>query len=176
MTLLIYVGITIAFLIVVLVFLTRAKSQDSGQGAACKEQAPQFDNERWLSLSECIFSPRDARWLRDELSFPELALSLTRARKQLAIQWLQALQLSFNTLVRTTALSPPQNPDPNSMEDWRMLWLTVRFQFLMSYALMIVKLFGPYHRLIPTFSWIPLLKEGGFHVHRSLVADRNDVK
>ncbi len=175
MTMLIYASIAIAFLVLVLVFFTRAKSKDPDQGVTRKDQAPHFGDASWLSLSERIFDPSDARWLRNELSFPELALSLTRARKQLAIQWLKALQVSFNTLVRTTALSPLQNPGANSLESWRLLWLTVRFQFFLSYALMIVKLFGPYHRLIPSFTWIPFLKEGESPQRRSLLASSGDL-
>ena len=175
MTMLTYASIAIAFLVLVLVFFTRAKSNDPDQGATHKDQAQHFGDERWLSLSECIFNPSDARWLRDELSFPELALSLTHARKQLAIQWLKALQVSFNTMVRTTTLSPLHNPGANSIESWRLLWLTVRFQFLLTYALMMVKLFGPYHRLIPSFAWVPFPKEGESPLRRPVVAGSGDL-
>ena len=170
-----YASIAIAFLVLVLVFFTRAKSNDPDQGATHKDQAQHFGDERWLSLSECIFNPSDARWLRDELSFPQLAQSLTHARKQLAIQWLKALQVSFNTMVRTTTLSPLHNPGANSIESWRLLWLTVRFQFLLTYALMMVKLFGPYHRLIPSFAWVPFPKEGESPLRRPVVAGSGDL-
>jgi hypothetical protein len=175
MTLLIYAGIAIAFLGMVLALLLRARSENTDEGVPEKDYAPCVDEARWLNLSECIFNPADARWLRDELSFPGLALSLTRARQQLAIQWLKALQASFNTLVRTTALSPLENPGANSMEGWRLLWLTVRFQFLLSYALMIVKFFGPYHRLIPSFAWVPFLKESEPPLHDSILAGNGDL-
>jgi len=40
---------------------------------------------------------------------------------------------------------------------------------------MIVKLFGPYHRLIPSFTWIPFLKEGESPQRRSLLASSGDL-
>ena len=172
---LVYVTIAIAFLILILGLLARTRSEEINEDTTDKGYVPHRVNALWLSLSECIFNPSDARWLRDELSFPELAQSLTHARKQMAIQWLKALQVSFNTLVRTTAPSPLQNPGANSMEGWRLLWLTVRFQILLSYALMVVNLFGPYHRLIPSFTWVPFLKEGKSPLHRSVLAGSGDL-
>jgi hypothetical protein len=173
MNLLIYAGIAIAFLVLVLSLLVRARPETTSERVPENDYAQCVGEARWISLSECIFNPSDARWLREELSFPELARSLTRARKQLAIQWLKTLQASFNSLVRTAA--PLQDSGANSIESWRLLWLTVRFQFLLSYALLIVQLFGPYHRLIPSFSWIPFLKEGESPLHRSLLARRSDL-
>jgi hypothetical protein len=50
------------------------------------------------------------------------------------------------------------------------LWLTGRFQILVSYALFVVKLFGPYHRLIPSFSWVPIHREGDPSFRRAALA------
>jgi hypothetical protein len=173
MNLLIYAGIAIAFLVLVLSLLVRGRPEATSEPVPENDYAQCVGETRWIGLSECIFNPSDARWLREELSFPELARSLTRARKQLAIQWLKTLQASFHSLVRTAA--PLQDSGANSIESWRLLWLTVRFQFLLSYALMIVQLFGPYHRLIPSFSWIPFLKESEPPLHRSLLTRRSDL-
>ncbi len=62
----------------------------------------------WLDLSERIFDPSDARWLAEELAFPKLAEALILGRKRLAIRWLEALQASFDELVRTPELSPSE--------------------------------------------------------------------
>jgi hypothetical protein len=40
---------------------------------------------------------------------------------------------------------------------------------------MIVNLFGPYHRLIPSFTWVPFLKEGESPLRRSLLAGSGDL-
>jgi hypothetical protein len=109
----------------------------------------------WLRLSERIFDPADARWLQDELAFPKLAAALTLDRKELAIRWLEALQLSFDEFVRTPAVFA--NEDSSQINDWEMLGLALRFKFLISYALIVVKVLGPYHSLIPSFKWVPLL-------------------
>ena len=76
-------------------------------------------------------------------------------RKRLAVRWLEALQASFDDLVRTPDFAPSETSETNAAGSWQMLWLTVRFKLLVSYALLVVKLFGPYHRLIPSFSWVP---------------------
>src|SRR5208337_1641505 len=117
--------------------------------------APSTANGRWLHLSERIFDPTDARWLAEELGFPKLANALILGRKRLAIHWLEALQAAFDDLVRTPEFSPSEAPKASSVGSWPMLWLTLRFKISVSYALLVVKLFGPYHRLIPSFSWVP---------------------
>jgi len=122
-----------------------------------KPLCPSIGNGRWLNLSERIFDPSDARWLAEELAFPKLAKALMLGRKRLAIRWLEALQSSFDDLVRTPESAPSQTPQHTSAGSWKMLWLTLRFKLLISYALLVVKLFGPYHRLIPSFH--------GFHYH-----------
>ena len=92
-------------------------------------------NGRWLDLSERIFDPSDARWLEDELAFPKLAHALMLDRKQLAIRWLEALQASFHEFGAHAGKRPQQQVTrPSSADGWRMLWLTVRFKFLVSYA------------------------------------------
>jgi hypothetical protein len=152
---LIYVTIAVAFLILILGLLTRTRSEETNGSIIDKDhRAPYLGNARSLDLSERIFDPSDARWLREDLAFPVLADSLAGARKQLALHWLKALQASFKDLVRSPELVPGEAPGADSMMSWRMLWLTVRFQLLLSYALVVVRLFGPYHRLIPSFTWV----------------------
>jgi hypothetical protein len=133
--------------------------------------APSIGNGRWLDLSERIFDPSDARWLQEELAFPKLAKALRLGRKRLAIRWLEALQASFDDLVRTPDFASSETHEANSPGSWRMLWLTIRFKFLVTYALFVVKLFGPYHRLIPSFSWVPFSRETRRDFRRAALAD-----
>jgi hypothetical protein len=55
-----------------------------------------------------------------------------------------------------------------------MLWLTLRFQFLLSYALLVVRLFGPYHRLLPSFTWVPFPQKSAYRI-RSILVDNTDL-
>ena len=159
MTMLIYVAAAIGFLIFVFYLLVKTRSHDRDDRTPYVSSSPITGSGRWLDLSERIFNPSDARWLRDDLAFPKLAEVLVRDRKRLAIRWLEALQASFDEVVRTPELTSSEVPEASSIGSWQMLWLTVRFKILVSYALFMVKLFGPYHRLIPSFSWHPLYRE-----------------
>jgi hypothetical protein len=161
MTMLIYAAIAIAFLIVILGLFRKIRAQEPDEFLPGNHTAPNTGNVRWLDLSERIFDPSDARWLREELAFPRLAELLTIERKRLAIAWLEALQESFDALVRTPEVSLMEASESPSPGSWQMLWLTVRFKFLVSYALLVVRFFGPYHRLIPSFSWVPFPREIG---------------
>jgi hypothetical protein len=152
---LIYAAIAIAFLVLVLGLSRNTRSHEPDDCMPDNCSAPSTGNGRWLHLSERIFDPSDARWLADELGFPKLANALMLGRKRLAIRWLEALQASFDELVRTPEFSPSEAPEASSLGSWQMLWLTLRFKISVSYALMVIKFFGPYHRLIPSFSWIP---------------------
>jgi len=157
MNILITALLSIAFLVVVMVLLRRSSTVSSDDAMAERNRAPSMGSSRWMDLSERIFDPADARWLAEELAFPALAAALTEQRKQLAIRWLETLQASFDDLVRTPEPALDQDTEAMSTESWKMLWLTVRFKLLVSYALLVVRVFGPYHRLIPSFSWVPLL-------------------
>jgi hypothetical protein len=152
----IYAGLAIAFLILVLCLARKSQPHDLIDVVEEKTYAPHIGSGRWLNLSERIFDVADARWLGEELAFPKLEQALTLDRKRLAIRWLEALQGSFDELVRTPAIARNDDPEADSAESWRMLWLTLRFKFLVSYALLVVKLLGPYHRLVPSFAWVPL--------------------
>jgi hypothetical protein len=174
MTMLTYVAIAIAFLIVVLVLLRKPEPLDNEEGLSKKSYAPSVGNGRWLGLSERIFDPSDARWLTEELAFPKLAESLTLGRKRLATRWLETLQASFDEVVRTPELTSSEDLTSNSAGSWQMLWLTVRFQLLVSYALLVVRLFGPYHRLIPSFSWLPFSRESEPHFQRAALANNQN--
>ena len=151
----IYAVIAIVFLSLVIVLRRKPQPRDPDQTLIEKSYAPKVGNGRWLDLSERIFDPSDARWLAEELAFPQLAKDLIDERKRLAIHWLHALQTGFDDLART----PQVDSKEGSVESWKMLWLILRFKVLVSYALLVVKLFGPYHRLIPSFAWVTFSPE-----------------
>ena len=153
-----YALIAIAFLILVLGLFGKTRSHEPDEGMPDNHSAPSIGNGRWLHLSERIFDPSDAYWLAEELAFPKLAKALMLGRKRLAIRWLETLQASFDDLVRTPEITPSEASGANSAGSWQMLRLTIRFKFVIFYALLVVKLFGPYHRLIPSFSWVPFLQ------------------
>ena len=170
MIMLIYAAIAIAFLILVIGLLQKPHPLDPDETLTERSSAPGIGNGRWLDLSERIFDPSDARWLQEELAFPKLAKSLTLERKRLAIRWLEALQASFDDFVRTPEFASSEAPEEASIGSWEMLWLTIRFKILVSYALLVVKLFGPYHRLIPSFAWVPFLPGSEHSIRRAALA------
>jgi len=172
MNMIIYIGFAIAFLVLVLVLAARGANRESLPESTLEDCTPCPGEDRWLSLSERIFDPSDARWLRDELAFPALADSLTESRKQLAIRWLKTLQASFDQFVRTPERLTSEN-QAGSSESWRLLWLTVRFQCLLFYALTMVRLFGPYHRLIPSFAWMQFLEGDSLRLQPSTLTSNS---
>ncbi len=173
---LIYAALAIAFLLLILGLFGKTRSHEPDERMPDRYAAPSVGSGRWLDLSERIFDPSDARWLAEELAFPKLAKSLSLGRKRLAIRWLETLQASFDALVRTPELTPSETLTPSSAGSWRMLWMTVRFKFLVSYALLMVEWFGPYHRLIPSFSWLPFSRESEPRFRRAALAnDRNST-
>ncbi len=107
-----------------------------------------------LKVVERLFDSTDHLWLRDEIGQPKLARVLTRERRQMALQWLHDLRRSFNDLVRVPESDPARMNPGDVPADWQLLWLTLRFHFLLAYALLVVRLFGPYHRLIPSADWL----------------------
>jgi hypothetical protein len=171
----IYVGIAIVFLLLVLGVMARTNSTDPDESVAEDGLASHLGQAGWLDLSERIFDPSDVRWLREDLAFPKLADSLSGTRKQLAVRWLRALKASFDELVRTPDFALGETPETASVASWKMLWLTLRFQFLLSYALLVVRLFGPYHRLIPSFDWAPFPQRVDSRIQRPAFVDNRNV-
>ncbi|HXW15793.1 MAG TPA: hypothetical protein VEN79_14905 [Terriglobia bacterium] len=166
----IYAAIAIGFLILVFGFLRKPPLDDPDEALTGKSYAPSVGNGRWLDLSERIFDPSDARWLAEELAFPKLAKALILERRRLAIRWLKALQASFDEVVRTPDITSGAAAPAASAGSWRMLWLVIRFKLLVSYALLVVRLFGPYHRLMPSISWIPFSRESEHSFQRAALA------
>jgi hypothetical protein len=171
MMMLMYVAVAIAFLILVILAVREGQPADPEEASNERNYAPNLGSGRWLDLSERIFDPSDVRWLEKDLAFPKLAKGLATARKRLAIRWLKALQSSFDEVVRTREGPPSKTPEANSPTARQMLWLTLRFNLLLWYALFVVWVFGPYHRLIPSFSWVPFQQGSERSFRRAAMAD-----
>jgi hypothetical protein len=149
----------IALLIIVLAaFLTRRRQKEGRTGReTSQDYLPGLWDGPSLTLAERIFDSTDYVWLREEIGQPDLAQTLTRSRKRLALRWLQALRRSFEELVRVPDPLPPHgNADP-AFSAWQLLWLSLRIRCLLSYAYLTVWILGPYHRLIPPLDWVPSL-------------------
>ncbi|HZP02558.1 MAG TPA: hypothetical protein VFD30_19915 [Terriglobia bacterium] len=114
-----------------------------------------FGQELWedagLRLAERVFDSSDYFWLRDEVGFPELACVLKQTRQSIALDWLLALRRSFHQLVLIPETASPGGGRESGLRSWMMLWHTLRFQFVLAYAIFVVRHFGPYHRMIPFF-------------------------
>ena len=107
-----------------------------------------------LILAERILDPTDYLWLRDELGFPDLADSLRRNRRMLVLKWLSAVRASFREMVLTPEPIPGGRTNGGTQDSWQLLRMTLRFHLFLTYAFAVVKLFGPYHRLIPSLGWL----------------------
>lgn len=147
--------ISVAFLLLAVRLSRGTRPCANGEDPADNMLLRGIEHRPWLHLSERIFDPSDIRWLEQELGLPILAGELIAARKQLAIYWLEALRFSFDEFVRTPQYSFSDESEVPSTGGWQMLWFTARFKISITYALLMVKWFGPYHRLIPSFSWLP---------------------
>ncbi|MHB8654615.1 MAG: hypothetical protein ACYDA9_12120 [Terriglobia bacterium] len=106
-----------------------------------------------LDLAERIFDPSDYRWLRDDLCFPQLARVLARHRKEMALRWLRGLRSAFNELVREPHVAG-ENRANDGLPGWVMAFHTLRFHAMLSFAMIMVWAFGPYHSIVPSFDWL----------------------
>ncbi|MBZ5564235.1 MAG: hypothetical protein LAP13_17660 [Acidobacteriia bacterium] len=154
-----YAALAFLILVLVVVLARPGRPPEVAGEKVGPTRVPDEWDVRWLDLVRQIFDSADYLWLRDELRFPRLAKALLSSRKRMAICWLKALRASFNELVRTPDFSPAKGQSENAPAGWRLSWLAVRFQLLLIYALLVVRLFGPYHRLIPALNWRRLVPE-----------------
>ncbi len=104
-----------------------------------------------IALAERVFDSTDYIWLRDSIGLPHLARELAHSRKQLALHWLKNLYSLFNRLL-STSLDFCETGRRGSQKR-KVFWLTLRFHLFLVYALVAVRLFGPYHRLVPALNW-----------------------
>jgi hypothetical protein len=140
-------------------WLVREKPDpDDADFASQKDFTACLFDANCLDLANRIFDPADYRWLRDELCFPQAAALLARDRRDLAIKWLKALRTSFKQFVGVPNPESDGDGSESKLSSWQSLWLTLRFQLLLVYALLVVRFFGPYHRLVPRLGWLEALR------------------
>ncbi len=120
-----------------------ARRAFSDRTAPAESDRPKtFPDEGWLRLGDQIFDSSDYLWLRDEVCFPDAAKLLAGHRRELALKWLRSLEDLLKDLARTPGSDPP------GARSWRLLASTLRLQLLLTYAFVVVRLFGPYHRIV----------------------------
>lgn len=151
----------VALLTVVTVLWLVRRAQRPSPKPSGDEQS--WDSSLWspssLTLVEQIFDRTDYLWLRDDVGFPTLAESLLRSRRQIALNWLRAVRKSFDELIRTPGPVPSAHDPTSAPESWDLLRFLLRFHLVLGYAIVVVRLFGPYHRLVPSLGWMPPLFE-----------------
>ena len=164
-----YATMAIAVLVLSLLLVRRsdgaASTEETGQ-----DYVPSLQDARFLKLAERIFDAGDYLWLRDKAGFPELARELRRFRQAMALRWLKALWHSFDGLVSAPEPASPSSPTSEVRHSWHLLWLAGRFYLLLGYAILVVKLFGPYHNLMPSFSRMRLPLGWGYGKEHSYSA------
>ncbi len=139
---------------IVTLLLRRSHEDDSPEADSRQEFSHGLWESQGLGLAERILDPSDYFWLRDELGFPALAESLRRHRQHLALKWLKAVRSSFSEVVRTPEAASQFRTAGDTADSWQLLLVTLRFHLLLNYAVLVVRFFGPYHRLIPSFTWM----------------------
>jgi hypothetical protein len=146
-------GMLLLLSVTILLFVRREGRADTS------EESPLSDVELWsaqgLSVAERIFDPSDYYWLKDQVRFPAVARSLRRERQRMALDWLRAVRRSFNDLLKTPAAPLEAGSVPrDSGESWSLLRQALRFHLVLGYAYLVVRFFGPYHNLVPSFRWM----------------------
>jgi hypothetical protein len=143
-----------AFLILILAALLVRQDHGSARESE-NDRAQCLWDESFLGLAERIFDASDCLWLRNELGFPHLADALARSRKLMALRWLSLLRSSVEELIRVPEPMEESARAGALSPNWGLLWLTLRFQLFLGYATLVVRMLGPYHRLVPPLEWIP---------------------
>ncbi len=161
MTAILIYSIVAMLIVSLMAWLVRQRREDDVSSFDLSQQAYVQDlrDTQSLVLAERLFDSADHLWLRDEIGQPKLASVLARERKQMALRWLHDLRRSFNDLVRVPESESARMKPGDVPANWRLLWLTLRVHFLLAYAVLVVRLFGPYHRLIPSADWLRFFPE-----------------
>jgi hypothetical protein len=170
----VYVAIAIVTVIVTLLLVRRTSEGERSSIHDDRSYAQAPWDETSLRVALRLFDSADYLWLRDELGFPDLARSLARSRKHLSLRWFENLKFSFREMVRTPEPTASESSN-NFFGDWRLLLLTLRFHFFLTYAVLVTQLFGPYHRLVPSLNWRHFIPEAVLHKTRLGTVNSNDM-
>ncbi|HLY61146.1 MAG TPA: hypothetical protein VKV95_10390 [Terriglobia bacterium] len=161
-----YIAAAALLLASALLLIFRGRNQATLRSDSEREINLRFLENPGLDLAERIFDPADFCWLRDELKFPEQATVLALQRKEMALLWLRCLRASFNELVRIPQSAGTSSENDSESSGWATTFYTLRFQFLLAYAMMVVWLFGPYTRIAPSFNFLRPILSRGTHKQR----------
>ncbi len=150
----IYLVLAIVFVIVAFLLVRQIEAGEPDLAQSETELIPGLSDSMSSIVTEKIFDATDYRWLREDLGYTEVARQLAGHRKRMALRWLRALRRSFNEIVRVPEPAAAPGAKPSDLSSGHLLWLYLRFHFLVSYAILVVRLFGPYHRLVPSLGWV----------------------
>jgi hypothetical protein len=154
MTSVFFYGVVAVLALIVAVLLARQSGyQIDAKAEGEREFSRGLLDRSCLDLAERILDPADYRWLRDDLCFPQLARVLAHHRKEMALRWLKGLRSAFNELVREPHAAGAGDTD-DGRPGWAMAFHTLRFHLLLSFAILMVWTFGPYHGIVPSFDWL----------------------
>jgi hypothetical protein len=154
---LIYPLIAVGIIVIVALLLRPSREGAAADAEISREHVRGLWDAPRLTLAERILDPTDYLWLREELGFPGLARALRLSHQQMALKWLKAVRRSFDELVRTPEPALPGGATSDARGSWELLRLTLRFHLILGYAFLVVRFFGPYHRLVPSFGWVHTL-------------------
>ena len=158
---LIYSVVGLVLLVSVAVFLLSRRDEPSKSWEEIQEEAQGLWEPESLSVAERIFDPTDYWWLKRQVGFPGLAESLRQSRRRMALDWLRAVRRSFDDLLRSPDPLVPSGAPAGGMEIWTLLRHALRFHLVLAYARFVVRFFGPYHRLVPSYRWMQPVSESG---------------
>jgi hypothetical protein len=149
-----YSVIAVLIVLVVVLLLRSGREEAVADAEINREYVRGLWDAPGLTLAERILDPTDYLWLREELGLPELGRALRRSRQRMALKWLKAVRRSFHELIRTPEPSLGHGATSDTRASWELLRLTLRFHLILGYAFLVVRFFGPYHRLVPLFGWM----------------------
>ena len=156
----IYFALAVLLLLGVMALLRVRHRELEASDAGSNEALQGLWDPDGLALAERIFSPADYFWLKNEVGFPGLARSLRRTRQRMALEWLRLIRCSFNELLKTPDLPAAAEEEAARFAGWVVARHAVRFYLVLGFAYLVVRCFGPYHRLVPTFGWLRPLQIG----------------
>ncbi len=158
---LIYSALGLLLLVSVAGFLLSRRDQLSKSWEETQEEGQSLWELESLTVAEHIFDPTDYWWLKRQVGFPGLAESLRASRRRMALEWLGAARRSFDDLLRSPDPLVPAGAPAGRMATWSLLRHALRFHLVLAYARFVVRFFGPYHRLVPSFRWMQPVSESG---------------
>jgi hypothetical protein len=139
--------------------ILKLRSTSPPRGEAMSATDSLLWSDEGLSVAERLLDSSDYLWLRDEVKFPDLAQLLLLERKRMVLAWLYSVHVAFKEIVRAPQPAPLPGASPSARSDWAQLFITLRFNLLLLYATGVVRLLGPYHRMIPSLHGLNVIPQ-----------------